>query len=609
MMLIVSLVVLLVAQPSHAQLDFLYSVQRHGARNVLPKSALLTETDANGGPTLLPQGQHQTFLAGASFANRYVNTNCSATSTCLVGAGGLSYGAINTTGNGFNHYNTYVRSSALDRTLMSSTGFFSGIFPANSTMATSALFIPTGQQAGGSLNLNVNLTNWFNIYDAWNVWLTYGVGDPMPAISTDLFNQMTVLAYWLEVTKMRSNMTLSLLGGALLGEALTYLNAAEAGVTQPTSTPYVRFVSSSTHYNTQLGLMGALRLDTYAPAVAALAALPKGNWLATGSISGTNPKIPSLAAVLLLELVEAPPGSGGVSAVRILIQDSPTGAYTQVPLPCSVPGDGGEAAAGVGACTLPLFNAYAAPHALNSSADWCSACQNAAVDACLAAVQLSAVAALQAQGVSLQAQTASLQAQAEATKGYVPSWTIPVAAVERALSGAAFMVLRGGGYEMFHAIQQASSGLVATVGVDHERNDTPACGGAHVLGHLAQAWSLSLPLPLAPTSHLTPPGVLLSKPLPPVHPHACRHRCWFQCLDTQMSSRRVLLQAEGEDSSVRSAVSVLVTAAGVAMIGGAIFYYLHARGGEAYQRRASDSGGKSRLEVPLSLNSLSRIEI
>lgn len=47
--------------------------------------------------------------------------------------------------------------------------------------------------------------------------------------------QMTVLAYWLEVTKMRSNMTLSLLGGALLGEALTYLNAAEAGVTQPTS--------------------------------------------------------------------------------------------------------------------------------------------------------------------------------------------------------------------------------------------------------------------------------------------------------------------------------------------------------------------------------------
>lgn len=64
LMLIVSLVVLLVAQLSHAQLDFLYSVQRHGARNVLPKSALLTETDANGGPTLLPQGQHQTFLAG-----------------------------------------------------------------------------------------------------------------------------------------------------------------------------------------------------------------------------------------------------------------------------------------------------------------------------------------------------------------------------------------------------------------------------------------------------------------------------------------------------------------------------------------------------------------
>lgn len=65
MMLVLSLFTLLtLTQTTHANLDFVYSVQRHGARNVLPKSALLTETDANGGPTLLPQGERQTFLAG-----------------------------------------------------------------------------------------------------------------------------------------------------------------------------------------------------------------------------------------------------------------------------------------------------------------------------------------------------------------------------------------------------------------------------------------------------------------------------------------------------------------------------------------------------------------
>lgn len=64
-MFVLSLFTLLtISQTAHANLDFVYSVQRHGARNVLPKSALLTETDANGGPTLLPQGERQTYLAG-----------------------------------------------------------------------------------------------------------------------------------------------------------------------------------------------------------------------------------------------------------------------------------------------------------------------------------------------------------------------------------------------------------------------------------------------------------------------------------------------------------------------------------------------------------------
>lgn len=40
----------------HASLIAVYSIQRHGARNVLPKSALLAESSIIGGPTLLPQG-------------------------------------------------------------------------------------------------------------------------------------------------------------------------------------------------------------------------------------------------------------------------------------------------------------------------------------------------------------------------------------------------------------------------------------------------------------------------------------------------------------------------------------------------------------------------
>lgn len=63
MLLLLLLLQLLV--PSAAELVLAYSIQRHGARNVLPKSALLTENDSAGGPTLLPAGQQQTLDAGA----------------------------------------------------------------------------------------------------------------------------------------------------------------------------------------------------------------------------------------------------------------------------------------------------------------------------------------------------------------------------------------------------------------------------------------------------------------------------------------------------------------------------------------------------------------
>lgn len=50
-----------------SELVMVYSVQRHGARNVLPKTALLGEDGLVGGPTLLPEGQRQTYDAGKEY--------------------------------------------------------------------------------------------------------------------------------------------------------------------------------------------------------------------------------------------------------------------------------------------------------------------------------------------------------------------------------------------------------------------------------------------------------------------------------------------------------------------------------------------------------------
>lgn len=49
--------VLLLFRTASAEVAMVLSVQRHGARNVLVKSPYLVETDAFGGPSLLPQGE------------------------------------------------------------------------------------------------------------------------------------------------------------------------------------------------------------------------------------------------------------------------------------------------------------------------------------------------------------------------------------------------------------------------------------------------------------------------------------------------------------------------------------------------------------------------
>jgi hypothetical protein len=91
------------------------------------------------------------------------------------------------------------------------------------------------------------------------------------------------LAYWLETAKMRSSLTGGLLGGALLGDLLAYLDAAVAATSANLVAPvYYKLLHLSGHYNSQLGVLGALRLDQYPPA-ADLAWFKCAVW---GSVAG-----------------------------------------------------------------------------------------------------------------------------------------------------------------------------------------------------------------------------------------------------------------------------------------------------------------------------------
>ena len=58
---------LIAASMAHAEVAMIFSLQRHGARNLLQKNAYLNDSDSFGGPALLPQGQRMCYSAGKNY--------------------------------------------------------------------------------------------------------------------------------------------------------------------------------------------------------------------------------------------------------------------------------------------------------------------------------------------------------------------------------------------------------------------------------------------------------------------------------------------------------------------------------------------------------------
>lgn len=492
-----ALLVLLLAappRPARADLVMVYSIQRHGARNVLPKSSVLAESEAAGGPALLPQGRRQCRAAGRAFAARYVecggggrkskSNNNSTTCLTPAGADGWAYGVVGTPGVAFSNWNTFANSSALDRALASSGAFLSGVFPASTAAGASAsssssstdppTVVPVFTVAesedwkirgytrcpeyaarlerwlasdefrakeresaalrarvGGLVpQLNSSLANWWNVYDAFNVWRQYGVGDPTPPLDNATFAQTVDLAHWLETRKMQPSLTGGLLGGAALGDLLSRAASAESAVRSGgAAAGYYRLLTVSAHYNTQLGVLSALQAGAEAAGQ-------------TQTAYAWRERIPALAAVLAFELHHDNNNNNDLFAVRAVAQDGPSAPYAALPLPCAQQGDAAERLAGPGACTLARFRALAGPLALNSSRDWCQACGNRKVVACRAAAMERQLAAA---GLSIDDGLVGAPPSATtrySSPGMVALWCAVSVAAAALLSVAAFFAAR-----------------------------------------------------------------------------------------------------------------------------------------------------------------------
>ena len=428
---------------------------------------------------------------------------------------GDDYGIINASGVGFNNFNVVFRSSVLDRTQQSAQSFLAGVFPALAARAQQYLvgassYLPTGQpvipvyttagidrnditirayskcntfdgilttwysspeflskaketlsfrnsilQAYLDQNItapDTSLTNWYNIWDSFNVYRSYQVGDIVPSINSTHYSQMQDLAYWLEVSKMRSSLAGNLLGGTVLQMALDSMLTAGysiAGVLNPgaskPSDSFYQLVGLHGHYNTQLGLLAALKLDQHMPAVDAFAGYsPTGSWLSTGSetqiaanITLPPPKLPSAAAILSFELLvpvnvtsafnqTAPTVSSSpppAFAVRLVLQDGPGKAYLTLPLPCG--SITARSIGGAGSCTLTDLIAMVQSQKMAlQPAEWCGACNNQVADLCVASLASN-----------------SLDELNTSCRQKYPGWSIAVVAVLSSLLTLALVAL------------------------------------------------------------------------------------------------------------------------------------------------------------------------
>lgn len=220
-----------------------YSVQRHAARNLLPKMSNLQESDATGGPTLLPAGATQAFAAGVAFRQRYLNQSACG-NTCLMGPEdtvGKSptidqkleisnhrrsppplpaprYGLLGSPGVHFHAYNSLVRSSGLDRTISTARAFTDGAFPSlddavdTDGAAANATGLPDGEQVVPVYSLGedpliraytqcpayaARLQDWyaspeFGRQEAATAALRGAVAAAVPALNTSLANWYNV---------------------------------------------------------------------------------------------------------------------------------------------------------------------------------------------------------------------------------------------------------------------------------------------------------------------------------------------------------------------------------------------------------------------------------
>lgn len=421
--LLCCLLLITTVQLGQAKLVLVYSVQRHGARNVLPKTALLSEPDTNGGATLLPQGERQTQLAGAAFRTRYLDPATCGT-TCLDNNGlGQLYGAVGLSNVGYTAHDVNMRSSYLDRTLLSAQCFLQGMFPPTAP-PTNGLGLTTGAQvipvysepdtqdiviraytkcpkydsallqfyispefvkksadsadlrnylASLVPGLDTSLKNFWNVYDPWNVYRTYGAGDVYPTLNDTTWSQVVSLANWLETAKMRSSLTSNLLSGPLIADMLASIDASIQGSEQ-SQKYYYKLISRSAHYNTQLALLGAFKVDAEPDATTNIP------WLT---------QIPKTASVLALEL-HTTTNAASPYAVRLVGSDGGVGPYTTIPLPCSVSSGGSGQGTGAGtgpglgpgSCFLTAFKAMAQPLAMTSG-QWCANCSNTQVPVCV----------------------------------------------------------------------------------------------------------------------------------------------------------------------------------------------------------------------------------